>query len=149
MICIIAMVIFGILSIFSAKYRPLAKESFDCVFRRVTFRKCQSDLDSRIKGKLVGKLMTQSPTSAKLLYKHFETISWIFVILFFVSLFFTGQAVYNLVVYDNCNGPNADPGTCIFTPDNGNPSLVTCGDPACENGTCELCGQNCSCASCV
>lgn len=142
------MVVFGILSIFSASYRPLARESFDCVFRRVTFRKCQSGLDTRIKGKLVGKLMTKSHTAAKLLHRNFELLSWIFVIMFFVSLFFSGQAVYNIIVYDNCYGPNSDE-TCLFVPDNGeDSSLVTCGDPVCGNGTCEICGENCSCATC-
>ena len=33
MICLIALIIFGVLAIFSASYRPLAKEAFDCVLR--------------------------------------------------------------------------------------------------------------------
>jgi hypothetical protein len=36
MICLIALVVFGIMSIFSVGFRPLAKESFNCVFRRLT-----------------------------------------------------------------------------------------------------------------
>ena len=145
MICIIAMIVFGIISIFSASYRPIAKESFDCVFRRVTLRKCQSGLDIKLKTKLVGKIMNKSPTLAKPVYKYFEMFSWLFVIITIVSLFFTGQAVYNLVVYDNCAGPNANPEDCIFVPDS---IIVDCEDPLCREGNCTTCGDNCTCNNC-
>jgi hypothetical protein len=139
------MVVFGIMAIFSASHRPLAKEAFDCVFRRVTLRKCTSGFDIRLKTRLVGKVMRRSPKLAKPLYKYFEVFSWFFVILFFVSLFLSGQAVYNLAVYDNCNGPNADPEECLFVPNN---QAVSCEDPLCEDGHCEECGDDCSCHDC-
>ena len=61
MICILAMVVFGIMGIFSASHRKLAKEAFDCVFRMITFRPCNSTFDQRMKGKIVGKLINKSP----------------------------------------------------------------------------------------
>ncbi len=146
MICLLSLIVFGILAIFSAGYRPLAKEAFDCVFRRFTLRRCQSGLDVRVKSKIVGKVMNKSPKLARGIHKNFEIISWIFVILFFVSLFFSGQAIYNLAVYDNCNGPNADPDSCIFVPDS---VQVDCGDPLCDQGNCEVCGDDCNCTDCV
>ncbi len=145
MICVIAMVVFGVMAIFSASHRPMAKEAFDCVFRRVTLRKCQSGLDIRMKTKLVGSLMRKSPRLARPVYKYFEVVSWLFVAVFIVSLVLSGQAVYNLVVHDNCNGPDADPETCIFTP---NDSVVNCEDPLCEDGHCEECGEQCVCGEC-
>ena len=145
MICLIAMIVFGIMAIFSASHRPIAKEAFDCVFRRITLRKCQSGLDVKLKSKLVGTLMRKNSGLAKPVYKYFEVVSWLFVVLFFVSLFFSAQAVYNLAIYDNCNGPNADPETCIFTP---NAEPVDCGDPLCDSGQCEICGDDCSCGEC-
>jgi len=57
MICVLAMIVFGIMAIFSASHRPIAKEAFDCVFRRITLKKCKSGLDVRLKAKLIGKLM--------------------------------------------------------------------------------------------
>lgn len=112
MICIIALIVFAIMAIFSAKYRPLAKEAFDCVFRRLTLRKCESRLDERIKATIVAKTLPHSPRIARGLNKYFEVFSWIMVIITFVSLFFSAQAVYNYVVYNNCNGP--DGGVCVF-----------------------------------
>ena len=145
MICIVAMVVFGIMAIFSAKYRPLAKESFDCIFRRVTLRKCKTGMDIKLKSQLVGMLMNKSPGLARHVYKYFEVFSWLFVVIFIISLFFTGQAVYNLVVYNNCVGPDGTPGECIFD----NSEIVDCGDPLCVDGECETCGDNCTCEECT
>ena len=145
MICLLSLIVFGVLAIFSAGYRPLAKEAFDCVFRRVTLRKCQSGLDVRFKSKIVGKLMNKSPKLARGVHKNFEIISWFFVIIFFVSLAFSANAVYNIVVYDNCYGPDAEPGTCMFVP---NEVEVDCGDPLCDSGECEVCGEDCNCGAC-
>ncbi len=145
MVCIIALLIFGILGIFSASHRELAKEAFRCVFRTTTFRKCESSTDVKIKGKVVGSLMKVSPKSAKVVHKNFELLSWIFTILFFGSLFYSGMAIYNLAVHDNCAGPDADPEECIFTPDE---TVVNCGDPLCEEGECEVCGEDCDCHEC-
>ncbi|MBW2987031.1 DsbA family protein [Candidatus Woesearchaeota archaeon] len=114
MICIIAAIVFGVLAIFSASFRPLAKEAFDCTFRLVTFRKCKTNLDDRIKGKIVGKLMKKSPLTAGLVFKYFNVLSVIFVILFFASLAYTGYSTYNYIQYGNCYGPEDTGGFCIF-----------------------------------
>lgn len=144
MICLIALIVFGILAIFSVSYRPLAKEAFDCVFRRFTFRKCSSGLDSRLKSKIVGKVMNKNLFLGRHLYRYFEVLSWIFVILFFASLVFSADAIYNLAVYDNCNGPNADPEECVF-----DSRVVECSDPLCDEGNCEECGDDCGCMECT
>ena len=49
MICILALIVFGILGIFSAKYREFAREAFKCVSLRVTLRKCESRFDEQMK----------------------------------------------------------------------------------------------------
>ncbi len=116
MICIIALVVFGILGIFSARYRALAREALDCVFRRLTFRKCVSGLDSRLKSTVTGSLMRRSPRLAGFAYKHFEAISWVFLILMVWSTIYSGMAVYNYLQYGNCNGKANGEGFCIFDP---------------------------------
>ena len=68
MICFIAMIVFGILGIFSAKYRIIAKEAADCVFKRLTLRKCDSGLDKRLKNQISGKLAKKKPKLARFLY---------------------------------------------------------------------------------
>ena len=115
MICILALIVFSILGIFSASYRSLAKEAFDCVFKKLTFRKCDTGLDTRLKSKITGKLIKRSPTAAKIVYKHFEIFSWAFIILFVISAIYTGIGGYNYYLYGNCNGPDDD-GFCVFDP---------------------------------
>ncbi len=115
MICVIALVVFGFLGVFSAKYRIIAREAFDCVFRRITFRKCTTGLDTRLKAQITGKLMSRHPSFGRALYRNFEVVSWFFTILLLVSLFFSARSVYNFAVYGNCNGPNNDE-FCIFDP---------------------------------
>jgi thiol-disulfide isomerase/thioredoxin len=106
------MVVFGILGIFSTKYRELAKEAFSCFFKTVQLKPCDSKLDQRIKSKFIAKLMKHSPWLAKLAYKNFTILSWIFTLIFFASMAYSAYAIYNLVVYGSCS-----PGSfCIFNP---------------------------------
>lgn len=116
MICIIALVVFAVLGVFSVRYRPLAREAFDCVFRRITLRKCESGLDKRIKGQLTGKVMKRNPLTARWLYRHFELLSWIFIIVLVVSLGYSGVSLYNFALYGNCNGKTNGEGFCLFDP---------------------------------
>jgi len=107
MICIIALAVFSILAIFSVSYRPLAKESFDCVFRRITLRKCTTGLDTRLKSTIVGRIMKTSPKTAKITYKYFEVFSWLLVLLMIGSLFYSAYGLYNYAAHGNCNGEQA------------------------------------------
>ena len=116
-LCFVALFVFAVLSIFSAKYRPLAIEAFDCSFRKVTLRKCQTGFDEKLKGMIISGLMMKNETAAKFVFKNFETLSLIFTFLFFASLVYSGYSIYNLVVYGTC-----DPitGNCIFVPQTNN-----------------------------
>ena len=116
MICILALVVFGIMGIFSATHRKLAKEAFDCVFRKITFRKCHTGLDSRIKSGITGRILKFSPSIGNFTFKHFESISWIFTIIMIWSVVAVAIGGYNFYVYGNCNGPVENPGFCIFDP---------------------------------
>ncbi|MBW2982881.1 DsbA family protein [Candidatus Woesearchaeota archaeon] len=115
MICVLALIVFSILAIFSVSYRPLAAEAFDCVFRRVTFRKCRSGLDKRLKARLTGRASRVSKRLGRFVYRYFEVFSWLFLILLVLSLVQTGISAYNLAVYGNCNGLDEE-GFCVFDP---------------------------------
>ncbi|MCX6817466.1 MAG: DsbA family protein [Candidatus Aenigmarchaeota archaeon] len=115
MICIIALVVFSVLGIFSAKYRTIAKEAFDCVFKRLTLRKCTTGLDKRLKSQITGKVMRRYPRVGAAVYKHFEAISWIFTVAMILSLGYSLYSIGNLFVYGNCNGPIPD-AFCVFDP---------------------------------
>ena len=129
MICVIALIVFGVMAIFSASHRPLAKEAFDCVFRKITFRKCKTNLDQRLKGDIVGRTMKRSPWFARFIRKWFTVISWIFLIIFILSIVQSGISVYYYVAYDNCNGPNSD-GFCVL-------NTVAVSDGGCEVPGCD------------
>jgi len=109
------LIVFGILGIFSAKYRVIAKEALGCVFKKITLRKCDTGLDQRLKAEITGKFLKINPKIGRTVYRHFETFSWIFLILTLVTLFFVGQGLYFYAMYGNCNGPNSDQ-FCIFDP---------------------------------
>ena len=112
-LCIIAFAVFSVMSIFSAKYRPLAKKGFECVFRTITMRPCDTGLDEQIKAELVSGVLRYSPGAAKVLNRHFTLFSWIFVLLSLGSLLYAALGLYNFYVYGNCDGPTAT-GACIL-----------------------------------
>ena len=136
------MIVFGIMGIFSASHRKLAKEAFDCVFRMITLRPCNSTFDQRMKGKIVGKLLTKSPKFARFINKNFKLLSTLMVILFFISMIYSGIAIYNLSVHGTCTPENPD--MCVFTPDQ--PVETECGD--CGIMGCTIHEENCEGQSC-
>ena len=146
-ICFIALFVFGFLAIFSARYRPFAKEAFNCVFRRMTLRKCDTGFDKKLKAKITARLMRKNAKVGAFVYKQFEVISWIFTLILIVSLIYSAISVYNIAVYNNCNGPNQ--GYCAIT---GNyesscPAADQCDNPSCNcttGGTC-ICPENATC----
>ncbi|MDP2708927.1 MAG: hypothetical protein Q8O93_02655, partial [bacterium] len=115
MFCILALIIFSILGIFSATHRVLARQALDCVFRRVTFRPCNTDFKEKIKNKILAKLLDRSDLAAKIFNKHFELLSWIFFILMITSTFWMVKGGYNFYLYGSCNGLNQS-GFCAFDP---------------------------------
>lgn len=103
MFCIAAFIVFGILAIFSASYRPLALQAWHCTFRRITLRPCDISFGEEMKSKLVGKLVFTHPRLAHMLSRWIEVLSFVFVILSLWSLVYTAQAGLNLWVYDTCD----------------------------------------------
>ena len=95
MICILALIVFGIFGIFSLSYRKLAIEAFDCMFRRFTLRKCQSGLDQRSRSYLTSKVRIVSPFFAKMLYKQFKLFEFLLFILMIWSVVQSGISGYN------------------------------------------------------
>lgn len=130
MICVIALIVFSIMGIFSLTYRNLAKEAFDCVFRRITFRPCNTGFNQKIKSKIMAKLLNHSVFVARVFNKYFEVFSWIFLILMVWSTFYTIKGGYNYYLYGSCNGLNQT-GFCAFDPKGENNKITdisqTCG----------------------
>jgi len=105
--CFVALIVFGIIGIFSITYRQLAKEALECVLKTAVFKPCTTGFDDKMKAKITGKVGKTSPTTAKIIYKHFQLFSWILVIITIISMVYSIQSIYNIVVYNNCYGPNS------------------------------------------
>lgn len=127
--CLLALIVFSILGIFSASHRSLAKEAFSCVFNRITLRPCNSGFKEKIKGKILSKIINRSEFLAKMVNKHYEILSWIFFVLMVGSTIWVFRGGYNFYVYGSCNGLN-DSGFCAFDPKGDNNKVSTLDKPA-------------------
>ncbi|MFH0973565.1 MAG: thioredoxin family protein, partial [Candidatus Micrarchaeota archaeon] len=123
-LCLVALVIFAVLGVFSARYRSLAREAFSCVFRMATLRPCESGLNERLKAKVVGEALKRSPRAAKAVNHHFETLSFVFTVLFFASLAYTAYGLYNLATLGTCDPVH--PENCVFKPQATNATQNVC-----------------------
>jgi protein-disulfide isomerase len=112
-LCFVALFVFAVLGIFSAKYRALFFEALGCTITTITLRPCQSRLDERIKSTIIASILQRSPQLAKIVHQNFAVLSVIFSILFFGSMGYSIIAVYNYVAYGNCNGPDSS-AFCVF-----------------------------------
>ncbi len=115
MFCILSFFVLAAIGVFNASYRDLAKEAYQCAFRRITFRACNTSFKDRMKATLTAKLLMRSPKVAKIFQKHFELFSWILVILTVVSTFWVAKGAYNFYLYGSCNGLNSS-GFCALDP---------------------------------
>ncbi len=146
-LCFIALPIFLLLGIFSVKYRILARDAFECIGRTITFRKCKSQLDERIKSHLTGKIIKISPKFGMFIYRKFQIISIIFIILMIASLFFSITGLFNYLKYGNCYGPGENSYFCPYADLFGTQESFTLCDPElCSNPACSCQkGDECIC----
>lgn len=106
-LCIVALVVFAVLGIFSAKYREYAREAFGCVTRTVMLRPCDTGFDTKIKVKITSKLSRLSPKLGQSVFKHYAFVSMFFAVLFFGSMGYSAFSLYNYFAFGNCNGPES------------------------------------------
>ncbi len=108
MFCIAAFIVFAVLAVFSASFRPLAAKAWYCVLRRVTFRPCDISFSEEMKGKLLGKLIFTHPRFARFLNRWIDWLSFAFVVASIWSLAYVANAGLNLWVYDTCDPRSAE-----------------------------------------
>jgi protein-disulfide isomerase len=111
-LCIVGLAIFGILGIFSAKYRYYFRQSLHCMRRQILLKPCDTNFDQELKAKLTGKL-SGTPRIARFFYKNFRLISAVLLILMLTSTALVGYGIYNFVLYGNCNGKDSND-FCIY-----------------------------------
>jgi len=117
--CIIGLVIFGILGIFSAKYRDYFKEALKCTFQTATLRPCTTGFDKKMQMKISTRLAKYSKGLGNFVFKNFQAISVFFIIIMVVSIALSGIGLYNWFAFGNCNGPQG--GDCVLNDLTGQP----------------------------
>jgi len=111
-LCLVALLVFSVMSLWSAKYRPLAKQAFKCFTKTLMLSPCDMAFEQRVKAKVTAKLLNVWPAMARFFYRNFNIFAWIFTLSFFISLGYTVYSFYNFAVYGSCE-PG---GTCYLTP---------------------------------
>lgn len=71
-LCLVALVVFSVMSLGSAKYRPLAKETFKCVTKTLMLSPCDMAFEQRVKAKVTAKLLNIYPPLARVFYWNFR-----------------------------------------------------------------------------
>lgn len=107
MICVASFIVFGILGIFSASYRELAFEAYNCMLDRLTQGECDADFEDKVKAGAVGRALDRSPRAARFLDKHFEKLSIIFVLVFVLVSLYVLKSIVFLGIYGSCTGPQS------------------------------------------
>jgi hypothetical protein len=107
MFCIAAFIVLAIISIFSASHRKLAKKAWNCAFRRITFRPCDTTFKEEMKSKILSHVANKSPKLVKSADIGLEIASFALVILTIWSLFTALVAGLNLFVWGTCNPDQA------------------------------------------
>lgn len=103
MLCVVAFVVVLVLSAVSAKYRRLLGRAWGCVWRRVTFRPCDTTFREDLKSSMLAPLALRAPRLVRPASIAIEVIAWIMVLSFVVSLFILGRSGLNLFVYGTCD----------------------------------------------
>lgn len=108
MFCIAAFVILLIISIFSAKYRNMAKKAWGCVAHRLTLRPCDTNFKQELKAKLLAHVAVRKPQYLKAASIAIEVAAFMVVALTVWSLYVVVKSGLNLYVYGTCNPSNAE-----------------------------------------
>ena len=113
MFCIAAFIILAIISIFSVKYRKMAKQAWSCTLHRVTFRPCDTSFKEETKSKLLSHVANRTPKLVKLADFIIEFLSFVLVTLTIWSLYVAFMSLLNIFVWGTCNPSNGS--SCSLT----------------------------------
>jgi hypothetical protein len=107
MFCIASFIILGIISIFSASHRKLAKNAWHCVVRKASFRPCDTSFKEELKAKMLAKVILRRPKLAKYLDSAIEVLAVLFIMLTVWSLYVAVKSGLNLYVWGTCAPRNS------------------------------------------
>jgi hypothetical protein len=108
MFCIAAFIVLGIIGIFSASKRQLAKKAWSCTLKRVTFRPCDTSFKEEAKNHLLAKVANKTPRLVRLADIGIEIASFLLVIFTIWSLLVAVKSGLDLYVWGTCRPDSAN-----------------------------------------
>ena len=106
-ICIVALLVFGIAGIFSATHRKMFYQALHCLKRNIMLRPCETGFDRKLKYSIARRVY-KFPRLHDFVYRHFNLFSWLLVILLFGSLFVSARGLYYLATEKTCDPNNPE-----------------------------------------
>lgn len=103
MVCVVAFIVVLVLSLVSAKYRALLGRAWGCVWRKVTFRPCDTTFREDVKSSLLAPLALRRPRWVRPASLAIEVVAWIMVLSLVVSVYLLARSGLNLFVYGTCD----------------------------------------------
>ncbi len=103
MVCVVAFAVVLVLSAVSARYRKLLGRAWSCVWRKVTFRPCDTSFRDDVKSSMLAPLALRAPALVRPASIAIEVFAWLMVVSFVVSVYLVGRSGLNLYVYGTCD----------------------------------------------
>jgi hypothetical protein len=91
--CLFALGVLSAIGLLSVKYRPYVRDVVHCITSYSTLRPCRTSFHDRIRATTIGLLMTNHLDAARFMNRHFETVTWAFILFLYL---FLGVTVYSL-----------------------------------------------------
>lgn len=103
MFCIAAFIVLVVMAAFSARYRRYVGTAWNCVWRRVTFRPCDTTFKQDIKDHLLAPIAARRPGLVRPASITLEILAVLVILTTIWSGYTVVKSAVNLYVYGTCN----------------------------------------------
>jgi hypothetical protein len=108
MFCIASFIVLLVMGAFSARYRVYLKKSWNCTFRRLTFRACDTTFREDTKSRMLAPLALRAPQLVKPASAGLEIAAVLLILTTVWSAYTAVKTGANLFVYGTCDKQNSE-----------------------------------------
>jgi len=101
--CIAAFIVLVVMAAFSARYRRYVGKAWNCVWRRVTFRPCDTTFKQDVKDHILAPIAARRPSLVKPASITLEVLAVLVILTTIWSGYTVVKSAVNLYVYGTCN----------------------------------------------
>jgi hypothetical protein len=105
--CIAAFIVLAVMAVFSARYRRYVGTAWNCVWRRVTFRPCDTTFKQDVKDHLLAPIAARRPGLVRPASVTLEILAVLVILTTIWSGYTVVKSAVNLYVYGTCNKQDA------------------------------------------